>query len=98
MPYQTKLISKELFNKALSELDSLGKYGKLSTRLQLIIVSKNLNISSAAKAFGFNRASVAKWIKRFDIDGISGLEDKPGKGRKTLSNPKIILELECLIK
>ncbi len=98
MPYQTKLISKELFNKALSELDSLGKYGKLSTRLQLIIVSKNLNISSAAKAFGFNRASVAKWIKRFDIDGISGLEDKPGKGRKTLSNPKIILELERLIK
>ena len=82
----------------MAELEALGKYGKLSTRLQLIIISKNHSITSAAKIFGFNRLSVAKWIKRFDKEGISGLEDKTGKGRKTLSNQKIILELEDLIK
>lgn len=98
MPYPTKLISQTLFDKALSELNALGKYGKLSTRLQLIIVSKNLSISSASKALGFSRASIAKWIKRFDQEGISGLEDKIGRGRKSMSNPKIILELERLIE
>jgi transposase len=98
MPYPTKLISEELFNKALLELDALGRYGKLSTRLQLIVISKNLSISGAARALGFNRVSVAKWIKRFDKEGISGLEDRCGKGRKTLINPKIISELQRLIK
>ncbi len=98
MPYTTKLISQTLFNKALSELEVLGKYGKLSTRLQLIIISKNTNISTASKALNFSRASIVKWIKRFDKDGISGLIDKKGRGRKLLANVEILSRLKELIK
>src|ERR1700727_480933 len=98
MPYPTKLISQTLFNKALSELEALGKYGKISTRLQLIIISRNINISAASKALGFSRASTVKWIKRFDQDGILGLEDKRGRGRKLLADGEILSELESLVK
>jgi len=98
MSSQTKLISQSLFNRAVSELEALGKYGKLSTRLQLIIVSKNINISAASKALGFSRASIVKWIKRFEKDGIYGLEDKNGRGRKSLFTKEIKVEIKKLIE
>jgi transposase len=97
MTSYTKLIDENLFKQAVRELDTIGKYAKIALRLQSIISSKESNILQTARFLGFDRASITRWIKRFKKYGIAGLEDKHGRGRKTLFTKEIQAELMSII-
>ena len=97
MTSYTKLIDENLFQQAVRGLDAIGKYAKIALRLQAIISSKESNILQTARFLGFDRASIARWIKRFKQYGITGLEDKHGRGRKTLFTKEIQAELMSII-
>ena len=98
MTSYTKLIDESLFNQALNDLQSIGKYAKIALRLQSIISSKENNILQTAKFLGFDRTSVVRWIKRFKKYGISGLEDSQGRGRKTIFTNQIKAEIKNIIE
>ena len=98
MTSYTKLIDESLFNQATTELQNIGKYAKIALRLQSIISSKENNILQTAKFLGFDRTSVVRWIKRFKKDGIAGLEDNKGRGRKTIFTKEIKPELKNIIE
>jgi transposase len=98
MTSYTKLIDESLFNQALNDLHSIGKYAKITLRLQSIISSKENNILQTAKFLGFDRSSIARWIKRFKKYGISGLEDNQGRGRKTIFTNQIKVEIKNIIE
>ncbi len=97
MTSYTKLIDENLFNQAISELNAIGKYAKIALRLQSIISSKKSNILQTAKFLGFDRTSIVRWIKRFKKQGIAGLEDRCGRGRKTIFTNEIKAELKDMI-
>ena len=46
--------------------------------------------TEVAMALGCSLGAVCKWSKRFDSDGIAGLKDAPGRGRKALLPPEKI--------
>jgi transposase len=94
----TKLIDENLFNEAVAELQNIGKYAKIALRLQSIISSRNNNILHTAKFLGFDRTSIIRWIKRFKESGIAGLEDREGRGRKTIFSKEIKAELRKIIE
>jgi len=97
MTSYTKLIDENLFKQAVRELNAIGKYAKIAIRLQSIISSKEGNILQTAKFLGFDRTSIIRWIKRFKKYGIAGLEDKSGRGRKTLFTNQIKAEIKAII-
>jgi transposase len=43
-----------------------------------------------AAFLGVNRASVGKWQRRFEAEGITGLELRPGRGRPRRAQPEEI--------
>ena len=98
MPSNTKLIDQNLFDQAFSELQAIGKYAKMAIKLQSIISSKEHNISQTAKFLGLDRTSIIRWIKRFKKDVILGLEDKEGRGRKSIFTKEIKIELKKIIE
>jgi transposase len=98
MPSSTKLIDQNLFDQAVSELQAIGKYAKTAIKLQSIISSKEHNILQTAKFLGLDRTSIIRWIKRFKKDGIAGLEDKDGRGRKSIFTKEIKIELKKIIE
>ncbi len=98
MTSYTKLIDDTLFNNAVKELNNINKYAKIALRLQSIISSKKNNISQTAKFLGFDRTVVAKWIKRFRDHGIDGLEDRKGRGRKSIFTKEINDELQKILE
>ena len=48
---------------------------KFNLRLNMVKKAKETNISEAARLFGATRKTVRKWVKRYDLYGLSGLRD-----------------------
>ena len=48
----------------------------------LLLLADGMTITDSAGAVGLSRRHVYKWIQRFLQDGLAGLEDKPGRGRR----------------
>lgn len=46
--------------------------------------SDGATLSEIGRSVGIRRRFVEKWIKRFLAEGMAGLYDKPGRGRKPL--------------
>ena len=44
--------------------------------------AQGLSISDISRTVGMRRRHVAKWVKRFIAQGLDGLHDKSGRGRK----------------
>jgi len=82
----SKAISDELFFHAKESLRGLGKYGRISIKLQAIIVAKEFGVSLAAKVFATSRPTIMSWIKKFQQDAENGLEIQSGRGRKMIVN------------
>ena len=79
----------------LSEDDKLRieegyKYSKkanYSRRCHIILLkSKGHSSQEIADIFGISYQSVNNWIKRFEAEGIEGLETKKGQGRHRILN------------
>ena len=49
---------------------------KFNLRLQIVTKAKQTSISAAAKYYCTTRKTVRKWIKRYTLYGLRGLEDK----------------------
>jgi transposase len=94
MTYSSKYLTKELTQSAKQELSKLGQFSMLPIKLKAISACGNNQIKDVASIIGFSKRSVGSWIKAFKEEGVDGLLNKKGRGRKSLLNS----EVEKLIK
>ena len=47
----------------------------------MLLLSEGASISQISRAVGIRRRFIYKWVERFLDRGVSGLSDKPGRGR-----------------
>lgn len=48
----------------------------------ILLLSQGVSCSAISRTVDIERPHVYKWVTRFLRDGIKGLSDKPGRGRK----------------
>jgi transposase-like protein len=48
----------------------------------LLLLADGMTITDMATIVGVSRHFVYKWVQRFLAEGIEGLADKPGRGRR----------------
>ena len=48
----------------------------------ILLVARRMPISHLADTVGVSRRFVYKWVQRFLQEGVEGLADKPGRGRR----------------
>jgi CRP-like cAMP-binding protein len=48
----------------------------------LILLADGMTITDAAATVGLSRRHTYKWIRRFVQEGLEGLTEKPGRGRR----------------
>jgi transposase len=59
-----------------------------SRRAQVILLSaRGLTLEEISARSGLNRTNCMKWRKRFAVEGLDGLKDKPRKGRPPTITP-----------
>jgi len=55
----------------------------LARRARLVLLlAQGHSISHISRTVGIRRRHVATWAKRFIAQGVDGLQDRPGRGRK----------------
>jgi hypothetical protein len=54
----------------------------------VLLVAQGHSISHVSRTVGMRRCHVATWAKRFSAQGIDGLQDRPGRGRKPSFSPR----------
>ncbi len=47
----------------------------------ILLMSEGASISQISRTVGIRRRFIYKWVDRFQSLGVSGLSDKPGRGR-----------------
>jgi transposase len=55
----------------------------------LLLLADGMTITDAAATVGLSRRHSYKWIQRFVKEGLAGLEDKPGRGRRRPLPPAV---------
>src|SRR4249920_2245241 len=48
----------------------------------LLLLADGMTITEAAATVGLSRRHTYKWIRRFGQEGLAGLAEKPGRGRR----------------
>ena len=48
----------------------------------ILLLADGVPITDIAATVGISRRHAYKWIQRFMQEGLAGLEDKPGRGRR----------------
>jgi biotin operon repressor len=48
----------------------------------ILLVAEGVPIAHIAATVGISRRFVYKWVQRFVTEGLEGLQDKPGRGRR----------------
>jgi transposase len=60
----------------------------LAKRLRTVFLAKQgFTASEVSRCTGFSPRSVQEWVGRYNREGLSGLETKPGRGRKPPLTP-----------
>ena len=60
----------------------------LRRRAQMILlVAEGRSITAIAATVGISRRFVYKWVQRFREQGVAGLVDRPGRGRRPRQAP-----------
>ena len=57
-------------------LEGKSKESKFQLRLRLVRYAQKKGIREAARAFGCSRNTVRLWLRRYEADGIKGLQEK----------------------
>ena len=52
--------------------------------LALLLKAEGLSASEVGERTGMEQHTVRKWLKRYEKEGIKGLETRPGRGRKPI--------------
>jgi hypothetical protein len=61
----------------------------LAKRAKIILLrAEGLSLSAIARRLEVGRRIVRKWVQRFLSKRISGLVDKPGRGRRPVFSPR----------
>lgn len=81
MSRHQEVVDTELAVQAKREL-SRRHEARVGKRLQAIASCANHRLQTVAEVFGVHRRTVWQWAKRFKAEGIAGLEDRPGRGRR----------------
>lgn len=72
--------------------------GAVKQRLQLLLyLREERNMRNVAELLRISLGLVSYWKKRFEREGLAGLQDKPGRGRKSEINKKQMIELSSAI-
>ena len=72
------------------ETTDQGRYSTIELRVRAAeAVSRGLPLGQVAEAFGVDRTTLFRWMKRYGHDGIIGLQRKEGSGR-----PRILEDLD----
>ena len=53
----------------------------------LLLLTEGMTITEIATTVGISRRFVYKWVQRFVQEGLEGLYDKPGPGRRRVPLP-----------
>ena len=53
----------------------------------ILLLADGVPITDIAATVGISRRHAYKWIQRFMQEGLAGLEDKPGRGRRREPRP-----------
>lgn len=83
MGLSPQLITEELYEKATKRLRSLSQDNRAAIRLRAIVSAKEQGVNLVAKVFGVNSNTIRAWVKAFAKEGLSGLDYRPGRGRKS---------------
>ena len=71
----------------LEELRDNGAKRRIRHRAHAILLSFNgMPVNELAKVFQCNRNTVSGWLKRWEAEGIDGLDDKQRPGAPTILN------------
>lgn len=57
----------------------MQKKNNIEYRLQIINIAKKIGISETGRIYNLNWKTVARWIKRYDSEGIAGLSNRSKK-------------------
>jgi len=78
-------IPKKLYETDFSVLVKKEKSPEVRIRLLgLVNIKKKKSFVEVAEALNVNEKSVRNWVKRFKENGLEGLKNKPGSGRKPI--------------
>ena len=73
--------------------------GKLKIRIYALWkISEGNSAKSIAKSIGYSYNAVLIWLQRYRTQGLSGLKDKEGRGRKRQISEEAIHELRALAR
>ncbi len=61
----------------------LARRGRL-----ILLLADGRSVSDVALQVAMGRRHIYKWVERFQVQGLQGLYDKPGRGRKPVFPPK----------
>ena len=94
MPEQTDVVE-ELKRRARSRTVN----ARVSQRAKLVLLFlEGVSKSEISRRLDLSRARVIEWVKRFEADGLAGLEELEGRGRKesySAAQRKRIVETAC---
>ena len=94
------ILQLEATEEEVLELSRLARGSKVSARdrfrAQIVLLRlEGKSETEVARALGCSLGAVCKWSKRFDREGMAGLKDASGRGRKALlPSEKISLIVE----
>jgi hypothetical protein len=76
-----------------SDLESMVRSTKLAAGLVrrarlMLLVDEGQSLTGAAALVGLTVRNARKWVRRFLVDGVDGLRDQPGRGRKPVFSPR----------
>lgn len=73
---------------SLSELKQLARAeqdAKLSKRMQMVVLAlEGYTAPAIARSLSCSRRVCQQWVQRYNVDGLEGLQDKPGRGKPPL--------------
>jgi len=62
-----------------------GKSHAFRERCQMILLKSEKRTSrEIARLLGCHKITVGEWVKRFEAEGVKGLETRPGRGRRAI--------------
>ncbi|HLF05305.1 MAG TPA: helix-turn-helix domain-containing protein [Dehalococcoidia bacterium] len=59
----------------------------------ILMLADGASVTDVARAVGMRRRFIYKWAQRFTDQGVPGLNDKPGRGRRgepALTEPRVL--------
>ena len=69
------------------------KHGLTRRARLLLLLHHGHTLTDAARTAGLTVRNARKWAKRYLVQGLQGLADKPGRGRKPVFSPTVALHL-----